>query len=106
ITFSDPQTTALSTLSLHDALPIFVGLHALGRLRARLRQRHEVVGGLARTLAHRSVVAGGEVDVLQHGLDPPCEPGQRLALDALRSEEHTSELQSRETLVCRLLLEK
>src|SRR5690606_16350728 len=28
------------------------------------------------------------------------------ALDAIRSEEHTSELQSRENLVCRLLLEK
>src|SRR3712207_7580499 len=27
-------------------------------------------------------------------------------LDALRSEEHTSELQSRQYLVCRLLLEK
>src|SRR5690606_40635132 len=30
----------------------------------------------------------------------------RLAPDPLRSEEHTSELQSRENLVCRLLLEK
>src|SRR3989442_6664360 len=32
--------------------------------------------------------------------------GQRLGLDAPRSEEHTSELQSRPHLVCRLLLEK
>src|SRR5690606_40712769 len=32
--------------------------------------------------------------------------GSAAALDALRSEEHTSELQSRENLVCRLLLEK
>src|SRR5690606_41351487 len=31
---------------------------------------------------------------------------ERLAADELRSEEHTSELQSRENLVCRLLLEK
>src|SRR5690606_41703768 len=30
----------------------------------------------------------------------------RAAANALRSEEHTSELQSREKLVCRLLLEK
>src|SRR5690606_40764165 len=29
-----------------------------------------------------------------------------LCLDLIRSEEHTSELQSRENLVCRLLLEK
>src|SRR5690606_40112490 len=33
-------------------------------------------------------------------------PGQLLARDLARSEEHTSELQSREKLVCRLLLEK
>src|SRR5690606_42003273 len=33
-------------------------------------------------------------------------PRQRRHVDAMRSEEHTSELQSRENLVCRLLLEK
>src|SRR5690606_40745406 len=33
-------------------------------------------------------------------------PRRLLKLPALRSEEHTSELQSRENLVCRLLLEK
>src|SRR5207302_10438267 len=32
--------------------------------------------------------------------------GQKLPVSRLRSEEHTSELQSRENLVCRLLLEK
>src|SRR5690606_40073057 len=37
--------------------------------------------------------------------DQPEELAQRVAA-ALRSEEHTSELQSRENLVCRLLLEK
>src|SRR5690606_41839933 len=39
---------------------------------------------------------------------PCCQVGlrQRLKDAALRSEEHTSELQSRENLVCRLLLEK
>src|SRR3712207_6922444 len=36
------------------------------------------------------------------GRTVPCGPGFR----ALRSEEHTSELQSRQYLVCRLLLEK
>src|SRR2546422_6328130 len=34
-----------------------------------------------------------------------CEP-RKLLVDFLRSEEHTSELQSRLHLVCRLLLEK
>src|SRR5690606_41954172 len=32
--------------------------------------------------------------------------GSRVACERVRSEEHTSELQSRENLVCRLLLEK
>src|SRR3712207_7560406 len=32
--------------------------------------------------------------------------GRSILADALRSEEHTSELQSRQYLVCRLLLEK
>src|SRR5207245_11641881 len=37
---------------------------------------------------------------------PGCEKDERRRLEDLRSEEHTSELQSREHLVCRLLLEK
>src|SRR5690554_6432766 len=36
----------------------------------------------------------------------PIVPGDQLVLEARRSEEHTSELQSRPHLVCRLLLEK
>src|SRR3989442_6393701 len=36
----------------------------------------------------------------------PCVPGVGTAANQLRSEEHTSELQSRPHLVCRLLLEK
>src|SRR5690606_42160255 len=37
---------------------------------------------------------------------PPAFAAARTARTMLRSEEHTSELQSRENLVCRLLLEK
>src|SRR5690606_41549779 len=40
------------------------------------------------------------------GYAAPVVAGERLADRELRSEEHTSELQSRENLVCRLLLEK
>src|SRR2546422_2454651 len=48
---------------------------------------------------------------VQHDLpdvvaSPPRSPRRRLEPDAARSEEHTSELQSRLHLVCRLLLEK
>src|SRR5687768_17956052 len=42
----------------------------------------------------------------QEGLRLRGEPRQRLAAQGERSEEHTSELQSRLHLVCRLLLEK
>src|SRR2546428_4817965 len=41
--------------------------------------------------------------VLVRGADAPS---RRAGSEALRSEEHTSELQSRSDLVCRLLLEK
>src|SRR3712207_7265500 len=80
IFFNDTATTEIYTLSLHDALPICVCVLLL-LLRARLR----VVGH-----------ADGERR-RQH---------ERRAQRAGRSEEHTSELQSRQYLVCRLLLEK
>src|SRR3712207_8365125 len=56
----------------------------------------------------RVVDAGAEA---QHHRDDACELGQPERLrqrgeQHLRSEEHTSELQSRQYLVCRLLLEK
>src|SRR3712207_8178259 len=84
--FNDTATTEIYTLSLHDALPIFfrdlvgdAGQHLLRRRRVRL------VGQAADSFAER---------IVAHGADEG------------RSEEHTSELQSRQYLVCRLLLEK
>src|SRR3712207_8569911 len=56
---------------------------------------------VARRGPQRLVVRGGAPDLA------PARDGQLLrARAALRSEEHTSELQSRQYLVCRLLLEK
>src|SRR2546422_8256868 len=52
------------------------------------------------TTLFRSLSGGGEFSSVHH------EILQLFALDHLRSEEHTSELQSRLHLVCRLLLEK
>src|SRR2546425_12566452 len=79
--FNDTATTEIYTLSLHDALPIFVPS----------RQS-----------------AGGRVDV--GGAVAPAVRARRwYSLRAeiqSRSEEHTSELQSLAYLVCRLLLEK
>src|SRR2546426_7270051 len=79
--FNDTATTEIYTLSLHDALPIsLVHRDPPARLRDdeadRLRRRRE---------------------------DPRIRVGDG---DDLRSEEHTSELQSPCNLVCRLLLEK
>src|SRR5258708_31605325 len=54
----------------------------------------------------RKAVRGG-AEVQQHFGDAlRVERVERAFLDALRSEEHTSELQSPDHLVCRLLLEK
>src|SRR5699024_12825910 len=72
-----PATTEIYTLSLHDALPISIGQQIFEALKI-----HE---GLGKT------------------------EGTKRAIELLnrpRSEEHTSELQSRFDLVCRLLLEK
>src|SRR2546422_8393293 len=84
--FNDTATTEIYTLSLHDALPICHCHHRAERVEARAddaRPRSAPVGPL-----HRE--RGG--DCLDRVRD--------------RSEEHTSELQSRLHLVCRLLLEK
>src|SRR2546421_5938744 len=79
--FNDTATTEIYTLSLHDALPIS-GASFSGRDVVLL------LGGLF--LLAKSVL----------------EIHQTLEGPASRSEEHTSELQSRSDLVCRLLLEK
>src|SRR5690606_41800556 len=93
-------------LSLHAALPIFAP--AVGGGSDPLGRRVEVDHGLAvQVPAALGVdlvldVAAGEPCVLE--LLDRAGHVHRLA-EAGRSEEHTSELQSRENLVCRLLLE-
>src|SRR3712207_8315528 len=89
--FNDTATTEIYTLSLHDALPIFPHQPGQpGALRAH-HQRDRV--GEAVVLVQVDVAVTGQA----HGLQ---------AAVLVRSEEHTSELQSRQYLVCRLLLEK
>src|SRR2546422_6308169 len=82
--FNDPAPTEIYTLPLHDALPIWAAPES------------------------RSA-PGGADERLEHpvGADPPGrERAPHREAAARRSEEHTSELQSRLHLVCRLLLEK
>src|SRR5438445_5886536 len=74
--FNDPPPTEISTLSLHDALPI-------SRARSPRAAGSDPCGARGAARAR-----------------------PRVARRLERSEEHTSELQSRQYLVCRLLLEK
>src|SRR5687768_18325439 len=80
--FSGTTTAESYTLSLHDALPIFTAVLDVDRN--------------GRTLAHAQRRPRDRAVVGEH-------PHGRVAD---RSEEHTSELQSRLHLVCRLLAEK
>src|SRR5258707_15492800 len=90
--FNDTATTEIYTLSLHDALPIFVD--------QRVRMDHFDRGGSGQGVGVGSAsgLAGH-----QHQQGPQPFAGRQ---QTVRSEEHTSELQSRQYLVCRLLLEK
>src|SRR5207253_11208049 len=86
--FTHTAPPALYTLSLHDALPISLGGSApLGRSAPRDPSYFPLTCRPARTSSAYVAIASS-------------------ATRATRSEEHTSELQSRGHLVCRLLLEK
>src|SRR5690606_40109427 len=92
-----PAPPELYPLSLHDALPISQD-RALARPgRARCRR-----------LPHRGRIAPARAGHGVHHRTRALHPGRRHQRggEVARSEEHTSELQSRENLVCRLLLEK
>src|SRR5690606_41896038 len=89
--FNDTATTEIYTLSLHDALPIYLdedgyivnadGYFLLNTNGGRIQ--------ISDNVESFSIAKNGDVNIVP-----------------ARSEEHTSELQSRENLVCRLLLEK
>src|SRR5688572_31000674 len=92
--FNDPATTAIYTLSLHDALPICPVASARRPLRHPSRAHERGLHALRARLQPRGHRAE---DRAARRLSRPRAP---------RSEEHTSELQSQSNLVCRLLLEK
>src|SRR3712207_6876705 len=93
--FNDTATTEIYTLSLHDALPIS---HLRGARRARDVPRAPAAG------ARRRARHDGRRRA--RALRRSARGAARGAPLGRRSEEHTSELQSRQYLVCRLLLEK
>src|SRR5438874_8869422 len=79
--FNDTATTEIYTLSLHDALPISMKISV-----------HTATGSAA--------------DVPRRTRPRSSSSWHSGSITSSRSEEHTSELQSRRDLVCRLLLEK
>src|SRR3712207_7197245 len=80
---NDTATTEIYTLSLHDALPISGKSYALSSSRTSSSTRSSSSGSSTMSTLFMNTTTYGT-----------------------RSEEHTSELQSRQYLVCRLLLEK
>src|SRR5207237_9651332 len=94
--FTTPPTTAPYTLSLHDALPI-----SRPEQRAQNREVHEH----RRDARDHTDRVGVRDRRRQHDHDQQ-EKTHPDTVGMVRSEEHTSELQSHLNLVCRLLLEK
>src|SRR5690606_42051187 len=88
------STPAISTLSLHDALPISTDQPTAARLTGATTTG---VGTNATGTIAQTATTGASDDRTVAATNVETEA---------RSEEHTSELQSRENLVCRLLLEK
>src|SRR5690606_41979790 len=98
LTLTYPPPRDLYPLSLHDALPISHPLPGLHDQVAPIARHSRV----ATAQIHLRIRAGRRgARMLVHRGD-----GQLIEQLHRRSEEHTSELQSRENLVCRLLLEK
>src|SRR5260370_39419445 len=92
--FNDTATTEIYTLSLHDALPICSGTEG-----AIMRKFLVVFLGINFVMLTSGCSLGPSKPVLPDG-------SRRVPVNSVRSEEHTSELQSHLNLVCRLLLEK
>src|SRR5699024_12811640 len=100
LSFSLTLTSApvLHTHSLHDALPIYP-------LRRRQAHDHPHHGG-TRDRRHRCRLLHGVPDGRSEPPDLRLRIGSAVGYTVKRSEEHTSELQSRFDLVCRHLLDK
>src|SRR5690606_40344277 len=101
-----PAPPAICPLSLHDALPISRRSRGVTRLRDAPQRSFELLAGgdveLREDLV-QVVLDGTRADV-ELATDLGVRVPRRGQAGDLRSEEHTSELQSRENLVCRLLL--
>src|SRR5256885_12860499 len=89
--FNDTATTEIYTLSLHDALPICISLRSLPA----------TFSNISLSISPKANRSSSFSSFMVTSLNLFCK-----ARGTVRSEEHTSELQSPCNLVCRLLLEK
>src|SRR5205085_12346673 len=96
--FHDPPPTDIYTLSLHDALPI--SRDSFGKWKWRPRASFDNLRSYPadKNAVLRSAIA---ISRMRYFCTLPV-----TVIGKVRSEEHTSELQSQSNLVCRLLLEK
>src|SRR5699024_11964278 len=106
VVFKDTSSSTTYTLSLHDALPIFPKWRSVSCRMICPVHTSFMKGNTTRSARQTGMRTAGQNGTTHppltiHGWevvpDVPC---------VLRSEEHTSELQSRFDLVCRLLLAK
>src|SRR5690606_41745819 len=95
LVFYAPAPPEIYTLSLHDALPIL-----------SVRFTHILRSQYFRCCAAIHNVKPQPVQFERRARPGIGSPENSVSGPLMRSEEHTSELQSRENLVCRLLLEK
>src|SRR5699024_12299291 len=94
--FTPPAPSLLFTLSLHDALPIYMfNFSVFKRTIIMLNNFIKHITFSNRIITTRALLPFDSTDFLY-----------KFSTRRYRSEEHTSELQSRFDLVCRLLLEK
>src|SRR3712207_8710864 len=96
--FNDTATTEIYTLSLHDALPISM---TISRTSPNGVSGRSAPRSFANPLS-RALKPGGRIAAVVYSTPE----NNKFFSIPVRSEEHTSELQSRQYLVCRLLLEK
>src|SRR5690606_41294752 len=95
ICLPDPATPQIYPLSLHDALPIYI----------RIAPKPADIHAVRIAAGEADLVLGCDMVVVNdYWTLSKLRAGRSHVV--VRSEEHTSELQSRENLVCRLLLEK
>src|SRR5207248_9990020 len=100
ILYLAPAPTVRSPLSLHDALPISVGLIGAQIASACMKTARR------RLPVFRKFTGKARLAVLRRARTTLTEGLGRRVQSPQRSEEHTSELQPSYDLVCRLLIDK